>query len=269
MNLNRNRAVGYHARVSRPRTAVPLCLVCSLVALACGSVLAVAPRAAQTERTIWDGVYTAAQAERGRAQYERTCRACHGADLSGAYASPLVGNTFFRNWSGLTLDHLFQQIQTMPPSEPRLDDPVYLDLLTFILSANGTPAGDAELTPDRLDGIMTQGEGGLAEIENFSLVRVVGCLSRDAEGEWIVTGAGSTVRTRDPGPSSGEERLAAEATEPGDAAYELTQVFPNPDAMEGHRVETKGFLMKAEEGSGKPNGISVTTVASLAAACPG
>ena len=45
-------------------------------------------------------------------------------------------------------------------------------------------------------------------------------------------------------------------------------VFPSPDAYVGHRVETKGLLIRAEEGD--PAGVdslNVTSVQSLSESC--
>ena len=39
--------------------------------------------AAQTSRSVWDGVYTAGQADRGRGFYTAQCAQCHGAEYDG------------------------------------------------------------------------------------------------------------------------------------------------------------------------------------------
>src|SRR5690242_9362493 len=52
-------------------------------------------------RTIWDGVFTQAQAERGRDVYRKSCSACHKADLLGESAAPaLAGAEFVQRWVG-------------------------------------------------------------------------------------------------------------------------------------------------------------------------
>ena len=38
---------------------------------------------AHVQLTVWDGVYTEGQAERGAVQYTEACAACHTPDLSG------------------------------------------------------------------------------------------------------------------------------------------------------------------------------------------
>jgi mono/diheme cytochrome c family protein len=51
-------------------------------------------------RTVWDGLYTAAQSARGQIAYDRACAECHMADLSGhEYAGPLAGFGFLLKWS--------------------------------------------------------------------------------------------------------------------------------------------------------------------------
>ena len=47
-----------------------------------------------TEPSVWDGVYSSDQADRGQKVYEATCARCHGADLTGGRARPLVGESF-------------------------------------------------------------------------------------------------------------------------------------------------------------------------------
>ena len=56
------------------------------------------------------------------------------------------------------------------------------------------------------------------------------------------------------------------ATLLGDREFGLMYVFPSPEAYLGHRVETKGLLIRDEAGGG-PAGLNVTSVQSLAAVC--
>ncbi len=71
-------------------------LVLLLTILAAGQSLR-----AQTSRTAQDGVYTAAQAARGKALYFDNCVACHGDQLQGGEDSPpLAGVAFTHRWGG-------------------------------------------------------------------------------------------------------------------------------------------------------------------------
>ena len=102
-------------------------------------------------RSVRDGVYTAAQAERGRAVYVAQCEACHKADLRGEQMTPsLVGVSFAFRWSEKTLyDYLAGMRATMPQSAPGgLSDAAYVDVLAYILAENGYPTSDVALVAD-------------------------------------------------------------------------------------------------------------------------
>ncbi|HXH24398.1 MAG TPA: cytochrome c [Vicinamibacterales bacterium] len=104
--------------------------------------------AAQSGRTVWDGVYTEAQASRGEALYRKVCAHCHQPDLLGeGPAVALVGQAFATRWNGQTVDDLFQTIKrSMPQEAPdSLGPQGYADIVSYILQANGMPGGPAEL----------------------------------------------------------------------------------------------------------------------------
>jgi mono/diheme cytochrome c family protein len=99
-------------------------------------------------RTVWDGVYTEAQAERGAATYKGACSECHGADLSGdGFAPALTGAEFAGNWNELSVGDLFERIRiSMPPSGPAGVTPAQkADILAHVLKVNKYPAGKTEL----------------------------------------------------------------------------------------------------------------------------
>src|SRR5260370_2314326 len=103
---------------------------------------------AQTTRSVWDGVYTSEQAQRGAAGYSTNCAPCHGTDLNGGEsAPPLVGGEFLSNWNGLTVGDLFERIRvSMPADRPgRLNRDQNTDILAWILNRNQFPAGKTEL----------------------------------------------------------------------------------------------------------------------------
>ena len=108
------------------------------------------PAAAQ-DRTVNDGVYTAAQATRGRAAYRANCAACHAANLFGGEMAPgLKGSGFIGGWSGATLWELADFTNaTMPQDAPgRLTGRELNDVIAFILQSNDYPAGADELAID-------------------------------------------------------------------------------------------------------------------------
>src|SRR5687767_10305863 len=104
---------------------------------------------AQPARTIWDGVYTEAQAKRGEAVYFDICVRCHGPQLQGGNdgAGPLIGPTFNGNWNGVPLGQMADRMRaTMPLDKPNtLTRQQITEVLTYILGVNKVPAGKTEL----------------------------------------------------------------------------------------------------------------------------
>ena len=95
------------------------------------------------------GPYTASQAAAGRAAYQANCASCHLPDMSGRNEAPqLAGANFMTGWRARTTSALFNLIRsTMPPgSRGALGDETYMDLVAFILQANGALAGGKPLT---------------------------------------------------------------------------------------------------------------------------
>ena len=105
-------------------------------------------------RTDRDGVFTAEQSARGRRVYERSCASCHYANLRGdADAPPLAGPEFVERWAGSDAGNMVRIVSNqMPPDAPNsLGRQAYVDLVAYLLEANGRPAGDAELSPNPLE----------------------------------------------------------------------------------------------------------------------
>lgn len=110
---------------------------------------------AQTRQSTWDGVYTDAQAGRGRIAYMQNCGRCHGADLSGTFEIPPLVGRFMPYWSGSTLDALFDYVShAMPLDRPgALSPAANADIVAYLLKANGLPAGAKELSADGMQAI--------------------------------------------------------------------------------------------------------------------
>lgn len=105
-----------------------------------------APLCAQ--QSVWDGVYTMEQAERGAEIYGPVCSVCHGGELEGIdMAPPLRGGRFSSSWNGVPLSELARRIRiTMPMDNPgSLNSQKSADVLAYILNANAMPAGEMEL----------------------------------------------------------------------------------------------------------------------------
>lgn len=105
---------------------------------------------AEQNKTVWDGVYSQEQADRGAATYKAQCSECHGNDLMGdGFAPALTGAEFMGNWNDLSIGDLFERIRiSMPPSGPSGVPPAdKADIVAHIMSANKWPAGTSVLEP--------------------------------------------------------------------------------------------------------------------------
>jgi mono/diheme cytochrome c family protein len=238
--------------VSIPAVALTAALVLGAVA---GDVAPIAAAAGQAAtKSVWDGVYAAAQAERGKATFATTCSGCHGTDLGGATGPDLVGTRFMNKWDFQTANQLFSEIKTrMPRNNPgTLTDDAYLDLVTYIFQANGFPAGTGELTaePTMLLGIRIQKQAGAAaaELPTGALAQLVGCLAQAPGNNWMITNASAPVRTDNPDASKGEQRKALDTVPLGNQTFQLVNVFTALDEHKGHKMEVKGFLIRSSEG---------------------
>jgi mono/diheme cytochrome c family protein len=216
---------------------------------------------------IWSGVYSAAQAERGKVPFTGVCRRCHADTLEGSRRGPaLKGESFMADWEAQDLRRLFDKMRdTMPPDSPSsLDDREYLDVMTYILQANGYPAGKSDLTREMIDDIQIVRAPGAAprQAQNFSVVEVVGCLERDGDG-WFLT------RTTEPVLTGGRPANAAELKEAavrplGDLKFRLVSVGPfSPDAHAGEKMDAKGLLYRAPS----KDRLNVSSLQPLGARC--
>ena len=111
--------------------------------------------AADATRSIWDGVYSAEQVARGKKSYASQCADCHGEELEGdGKKSPaLKGADFMKTWRSKSVHRLIDTTwRTMPPEEPRtLSRELCTDVVVYILSENGYPAGKADLAANAPD----------------------------------------------------------------------------------------------------------------------
>lgn len=110
-------------------------------------LLALCGSAGAEPLTLKDGVYTEAQAEAGKATYEKSCKNCHE---TAFYEDKL------KVWKGQPLIGFYDLISTtMPADSPGgLWPEDYTQALAYILSELGYPAGDKKLEP--YDGSMDE-----------------------------------------------------------------------------------------------------------------
>ena len=122
----------------RPRARLALVATIGL-----GAMTAVAEEPAS--RSTRDRIYTAEQADRGKEVYRRACAQCHALDL---YKGDVM-----KSWDGATLSDLYDAVSTLMPKDnpASLKRKEYVDILAYIHSLNGMPAGDAEMPSKAAD----------------------------------------------------------------------------------------------------------------------
>ena len=218
----------------------------SIAVLAVVLACTIAVRAQNPEPRIWQGVYSGAQAERGKTNYNSSCLRCHGDKLQGNTAPALSGDRFFTTWGSEPIASLFAKIRdTMPPNfGTSIDDQTKLDIVSYILQTNGYPAGAGELTQNGNDLASAQilKKGEQAIVQNFSLVQTVGCLTRGTDNSWVLTRTADPLVTRDDAPSA--QSLAAASTRAlGTRTFRLLSTKPfNPESHQGHKMEARGLI---------------------------
>lgn len=97
--------------------------------------------AAAQDKTVNDGVFTEGQVSSGQIVFDAQCKTCHNMRF---YRDTL------RSWNNQPLLYLWESIMgTMPADNPgSLMFEEYTDVIAYILSENGFPAGDTKLDPD-------------------------------------------------------------------------------------------------------------------------
>ena len=210
------------------RTVIGAALLFALVVVG-------AAQSTDSKTTVWQGVYTEAQAARGQTEYTTHCANCHRDDLSG-YNDILKGARFMEKNRESTLHLFFDKTRTtMPRGAPAtLSDKAYVDIVSYVLKVNEFPAGAQELRVEDLPKVQVIGKDGPERVPDFSLVRVVGCLTTNpSDGAWMLTHSTDPVRTGNPQPAAGE-REAAEAWPLGPRTYRLlVSAAYTPDLSKG------------------------------------
>jgi mono/diheme cytochrome c family protein len=94
-----------------------------------------------TTRSVNDGVYTVAQAARGRALYEEKCASCHATRMWG------------QDWSEKTVFDVYDVVKNfMPEDNPgSLTAAQTRDVIAYILQSNKLPVGKTDLPDTETD----------------------------------------------------------------------------------------------------------------------
>ena len=154
----------------------------------------------------------------------------------------------------------------MPQTTPgSLSDAAAVDVVAHLLHENDFPAGPQELTIDLVNSTLLVGPNGPQPLPSGALIRVVGCLTRNPAGEWVMTRADQPVRVRVGNEITAAEATAAAGTPSGMQTFALQNVGDGGTALpgEGQRVLVKGALSQRAGASR----IHVTAATSVAATC--
>jgi mono/diheme cytochrome c family protein len=114
----------------------------ALTGTALVAVASIALSGQATTKTTNSGVYTSAQADRGKKTFGEKCTTCHE-------PSRFSGDAFHESWDGKVMKEIWDVASgTMPEDNPgSLKQQEYADILAYFLSLNEYPTGDAELQP--------------------------------------------------------------------------------------------------------------------------
>jgi hypothetical protein len=174
------------------------------------------------------------------------------------------------HWEHETVNSLFIKVRdNMPPNLTgnQLEPQQKLDVVAYVLHSNDFPVGSAELKtdPNALDEIQILKKGAAPSLPNFSLVQVVGCLSKDSKNGWVLTNTSKPATTTQGVAATGGER-GGEEKSLGDETFMLTSIKSfNPEKQQGHKVEARGLIYKAPGDSR----IDLTSLQTIASHCGG
>ena len=197
------------------------------------------------------GVFSKAQAQRGKTAYTRNCQGCHSNNLQGeGIEPPLIGELFIDAWREDRLFSLYDYMVERMPKEGRSSTPgslkpqQYVDILAFVLERNGFPAGPAELALPSLGDIQFVGLTGAAALPVSAMVRSVGCLRQQAD-HFVLEQASELTRVRVVDETDEHELALSRASGAGTLRFPLgnvVQAAPAADRLGAERVQVKGIL---------------------------
>jgi len=202
--------------------------------------------------SVLDGVFTQAQAGRGKVAYKRYCADCHLANLQGdGLEPPLTGSLFLDAWREDYIASIYDFMQTRMPKSRKhepgsLKENQYLDILSYILSENEFPTGDKELTMEDLGKVMLTGHEGPMPLPPTALGRVAGCFN--AEGsKFTLTDATAPSRVREADVTDEIEVAKSAMAAPGSMSFTLNNleyVIPKDggSVFAGKKVQAKGVI---------------------------
>jgi cytochrome c553 len=254
---------------------IPVLISGLLLVVLFATVSQARPQGTPEHKSVWNGVYTDAEATRGQALYENLCVNCHGVALTGGAsmgAPQLAGDKFMENWREATVEDLFLKIRnTMPRqgfqgNDKSLNDRETLDLISFIFKKNGFPTGP-ELNPTVVANLWIEQKDGPKPLPNLSQIQIIGCMEQDADN-WVLNKVAQPTRLRKSGEGVAPDVLkAADAKPLGTLKYRLQNLVMlgsfNAESHKGHKMLAQGVLIR----QGGSDRISVTQLEMVSASC--
>jgi mono/diheme cytochrome c family protein len=240
-------------------TRLSLFLLTSALFLAAVGSAIVSAQAKPPGKTVWDGVYTDAQAERATATFSSTCSRCHTLGPEGT--RPLTGDKF---WEGFTQKSVADLLAFVSKNMPNgqggsLPAATYNDLVALILKSNGFPAGTTEVSPESVANVQIIPKDGPGELPANTLVRIVGCLAPKSGSDWTLTSATEPERIEKTVVGAEDATRAL-----GTRTTPLKFVLSRLDTHVGKRMSVTGLLL----GKGGVDGLNVSTVNRVGETCP-
>jgi mono/diheme cytochrome c family protein len=243
---------------ARRRRLIRLTAVAAFLLSTYGNPPLRAQAAGASGRTVWEGVYTDAQAARATVVFNQSCANCHSLSPQGNRS--LTGDKFWEGFTQKTVGDLLSYVKTNMPNGNggSLSATTYNDLVALILKSNNFPSGQTELAPETVTTVQIIPKDGPGELPANVLARVVGCLARSGS-DWVLTSATPPVRVDRAGVGPDD------ATRPlGTRTTTLKFVLTRLDSFAGQRMSATGLLI----GAGGSDGLNVTSVSRVAEACP-
>lgn len=123
--------------------------------------LANTARATAGQKTTNDGIYTKAQADDAKPQFEKLCAECHAFTVAAKKQEkdlPLGDEPFLKKWEGRGLNELATIIVTTMPNDGSaiVSDDETLNLLAYILQRNGYPPGAVPLNKESVTAVIAR-----------------------------------------------------------------------------------------------------------------
>jgi hypothetical protein len=262
-------------RSCSPVASMPwrIAAACIFAAAFCvSSAIGRAQSGATPQRTVRDGVFSEAQAARGKLAYEaNTCTRCHLDTLEGREqggggngGAPLRGQRFVQDFGESKLSKLVSKIRVDKPMENpgTLPSQMALDIAAYILLKNDYPAGRTELSNETANTTWIPGPPGAAGLANYEVVTSIGCLYHDPSNSWLLRNAAALTPV-DPASSADRDRSAGPST-PSTNTFRLLDAYHYDAASHAdHTVKVVGYLVRM----GAEIRITVTTLQTVAPNC--